>query len=119
MTVDSKKVFKALAYEGALEKKQIGKVFALYCITLYIVIIVNAVAAVFTFGSALLVTIPSSYVLFICEQYVVYYTLKGKKYFITYDSIVTNPDFGDRAHFFNYIEEEKGEIVEKNEEENK
>ena len=119
MTVDSKKVFKALAYEGALEKKQIGKVFALYCITLYIVIIVNAVAAVFTFGSALLVTIPSSYVLFICEQYVVYYTLKGKKYFITYDSIATNPDFGDRAHFFNYIEEEIGEIVEKNEEEYK
>ena len=117
MTVDSKKVFQAFRYEGEREKKQIGKVFALYFVTLYMVIIVNVVAALCTFGSALIITLPTSYVLLICEQYVVYYTLKGKKYFITYDSIASNPDYGDRAHFFDYIEEQtKEESVEETQE---
>ena len=105
MTTDGKKLKEAIRYEGKLERKQIGKVFMLYALTVYIVIIVNVAAAVCTFGSALLLTVPASYFLLICEQYVVYYTLKGKKYFITYESIATNPDHGDRAHFFDYIEE--------------
>ena len=33
--------------------------------------------------------------------------MTGKKYFITYESIETNLDHGDHAHFFNYLEEEK------------
>lgn len=77
----------------------------LYAATVYIVIIVNVVAVLCTFGSALLITVPASYLLYICEQYVIYYTMKGKKYFITYESIATNPDHGDRAHFFDYIGE--------------
>ena len=62
-------------------------------------------AALFTFGSALLITVPASYFLFICEQYVNYYTMKGKKYFLTYEKIATNPDHGDSEHFFDYIED--------------
>ena len=71
-------------------------------------------AAICTFGSALMVTIPLSYLLFICVQYVNYYTLNGKKYFITYDRIATNPDHGDTAHFFEYLGE-----IEKEQAENK
>ena len=81
--------------------------FSTYLVTVYVVIILNIIAAVCTFGSALLITIPASYLLFICEQYVNYYTMKGKKYFITYERIETNPDFGDSEHFFEYIEEEE------------
>ena len=105
MTTDNKTLKDAIWNRSQFEKKQFGKVFFMYLVTLYVVIIVNVVAAVCTFGSALLITVPTSYLLFICEQYVIYYTITGKKYFITYETIATNPDRGDHAHFFDYMEE--------------
>ena len=105
MTADNKRLREAIHYKNEREKRQISKVFTCYIVTVYLVIIVNAIAAIFTFGSALLVTVPASYLLFICQQYVHYYTMKGKDYFITYEGVATNPDFGDSEHFFEYIEE--------------
>lgn len=105
MTAGEKTVKELFARKEKQEKIQFGKLFVLYMVTFYIVIIVNVVAAVCTFGSALLITVPASYFLFICEQYVAYYTINGKKYFITYESIATNPSRGDREHFFDYIDE--------------
>ena len=105
MTTDGKKLGEAIRYTNKKEKKQRSKVFSSYVITVYVIIILNVIAAICTFGSALLITIPMSYLLLICEQYVHYYTMKGKKYFITFDRIATNPDHGDSEHFFKYIEE--------------
>ena len=105
MTADKKRLRDAFKYENKTEKKQRRKIFANYIVTVYAVIILNLAAALFTFGSALLITIPASFMLFICQQYVNYYTIKGKKYFITYETIATNPDYGDKEHFFDYIDE--------------
>jgi hypothetical protein len=44
--------------------------------------------------------------------------MKGKKYFITYEKIETNPDHGDSEHFFEYIEameKEMGISIDSNE----
>jgi hypothetical protein len=79
--------------------------FGTYIEAVYAVIILNAVAGLCTFGSALIITVPASYFLFICLQYVYYYTVQGKKYFITFDRIASNPDRGDREHIFEYIDE--------------
>lgn len=105
MTTDNKKLRECFRYEDKIEKKQISKIFATYIVDVYLVIIVNVISAVCTFGSALIITVPASYLFFVCQQYVNYYTLKGKKYFITYDRIATNPDRGDREHFFDYIDD--------------
>ncbi len=105
MTADNKPLKEALRYANKNERKQRPKVYATYIASVYVVIIVNVIAALCTFGSALLLTVPASYMLFICLQYVYYYTIKGKKYFITYDKIASNPDFGDSEHFFKYIGE--------------
>lgn len=105
MTVDNKPLLEAVRYANKREKKQRSKIFATYLVSVYLVIIINVMAALFTFGSALLITVPASYFLFICEQYVNYYTMKGKKYFLTYEKIATNPDHGDSEHFFDYIED--------------
>ena len=51
------------------------------------------------------ITVPASYFLFICIQFVNYYTVQGKKYFITYDRIATNRDRGDSEHFFDTVED--------------
>ncbi len=109
MTVDNKKLSAAMRFENKLERKQQFKFFSTYLVSVYLVIIVNVVAAIATIGSALIITIPASYFFWICMQYVNYYTVKGKKYFVTYEDIASNPDHGDSEHFFEYIAEETAE----------
>ena len=112
MTSDNKRLDEALRYNDKREKRQVSKMLSLYVVTVYLIIILNVMAVLFTFGSALLITVPTSYLLLICEQHVNYYTMKGKKYFITYEKIATNPDHGDSEHFFEYIEEMEKEAEE-------
>jgi hypothetical protein len=72
----------------------------------YLIIIVNVLSAITTFGSALLITIPTSYLLLICIQYVNYYVIKGKKYFVTFEEIEKDVSCGDSTHYFDYVLEE-------------
>ena len=95
----------SLRSKEEVEKKQRTKIFGCYLCSVYFVIVVNVVVALATFGSGLLITVPASYLLFLCMQLVNYYTLKGKKYFITYNNIAVNPDRGDREHVVNYLDE--------------
>ncbi len=99
----------SLRSQGKEARAQGMRVFAFYLVSVYFVIIVNVMAAICTFGSALLITMPASYFFFICAQYVCYYTIKGKKYFITYDKIAHNPTCGDSAKLLQYIDESKVE----------
>ncbi len=116
MVTEGKKLRHAIFQKSPYEKKQFGKVFSMYLITVYMIIVVNVVVAVCTFGSGLIVTVPASYFLLICEQFVNHYTVTGKKYFITFERIATNPDHGDSEHFFDYITEtEQTESNEKSE----
>ena len=88
-------------------KHFVGKMFSTYLVTCYFVVLLNVAATVFTFGSALLITLPASFMLVICVQFVHYYTVRGRKYFISFDRIATNPDKGDREHIFEYIDATK------------
>ena len=103
MTADDKKFSEAIRYANKRERKQTAKAFSTYFVSVYFIVIINVMAAICTFGSALIITVPASYFFLICLQYVNYYTLKGKKYFLTYEQIEKNPDCGDSEHFFNYI----------------
>lgn len=109
MITDDLRLRNAFAYADKTERKQRAKIFSNYLVTAYGALIVNVIAAVCTFGSALIITIPASCFLLICEQFTHYYTIKGKKYFITYERIASNPDRGDREHFFDYINETEEE----------
>lgn len=105
MTADGKKLFESIRAETEIEKKQVWKILGTYVAEVYLIIIINVIGAISTFGSALLITVPASYLLYVCQQYVNYYTFTGKKYFVTYDRIAINPDYGDKEHFFNYVDE--------------
>lgn len=107
MITDNKPLSQAMKFEDKRETKQFWKAFSNYLITVYLVIIVSVIAAVTTMGSALLITVPACYFLYICLQFVNYYTVRGKKYFITFESIEKNPTFGDSEHFFEYVQEEE------------
>lgn len=105
MSADNEKLRTALRDKDCAEKKQRWKIYSTYLISVYLIVIVNVISAICTFFSALLITVPLSFMFLICLQYVYYYTVKGKKYFITYEKIASNPDKGDREHFFEYIDE--------------
>ncbi len=109
MIIDDKKISEAMRLEDETECKQKYKMFSGYLVSVYLIVIVNVMSALATFGSALLVTVPASYFFLICLQQVNYYTMKGKKYFLTFKNIATNPDHGDVEHYFNYISEEQKE----------
>lgn len=112
MTADNKRLREAMKFADQKEKKQTSKVFSMYLVSVYMILIVNVGAALCTFGSALIITVPASYFLLICQQYVNYYTLMGKKYFLTFEKIATNPERGDSEHFFDYISQEEEKIDE-------
>lgn len=105
MSADNMTIGRAMRFGGRQQKKQWKTVYSTYIVSIYLVAIVNVIAAVCTFGSALLLTVPASYLFFICLQFVNYYTVQGKKYFVTYDRIETNRDHGDSEHFFETVEE--------------
>ena len=105
MAVNNRSIRDAMRLSDKNERKRRRKMFSTYVVTVYIVIIVNVIGALCTFGSALLITVPASYFLFICEQFVNYYTVKGKPYFITYEKIATNRDRGDSERFFETVED--------------
>ena len=105
ITADGMSLKQAMRAVKKAEKKHRRKAFALYVVLVYSIVITNVVAALCTFGSALLLTVPTSYLLLICAQYVNYFTVKGKKYFVTFEDIATNDCKGDTEHFFDYIDE--------------
>ncbi|MBE7093421.1 MAG: phospho-sugar mutase [Clostridiales bacterium] len=105
ITADNMSLKEAIHAVRESEKRHHRKAFSLYLALVYIIVAINAIAIVFTFLSGLLITIPMSYVLLICAQYVNYFTIKGKKYFVTFDDIATNECKGDTEHFFDYVDE--------------
>ena len=102
MVTDNVRVRDLFKGVQGVPKKQTGRLFSTYLVSVYCVIILNVSAALFTFGSALLLTVPISYLLFVCLHFVQYYTLKGKKFFIRLDQIAHNKDFGDSANLLDY-----------------
>lgn len=104
MVTDKQKIRQAMSHKDKTTRKQRQSIFLTYITTVYVVIIINVVSAFCTFGSALLITVPASYFFFICEQFVNYYTVKGKKYFVSYESVVVNPSYGRRDGFFTAME---------------
>ena len=97
MTADGYTLKQALLSWKNVKKKLRSGVFSTYLVSIYMIVAFNVILGISTFGSALVLTIPSSFFFLICLQYVNYYTLTGKKYFINYEQIVTNELHGDES----------------------
>ena len=70
-----------------LSRKNFGKRFSGYLVSIYLLFAANVALAVFTFGGALLLSVPFSFLLLLNIQFVHYYEDNGKKYFVTYSKI--------------------------------
>lgn len=58
-----------------------------YFVSIYLIVVLNAVFAVCTFGSFLLLTVPASYLFVLALQFVHYYEDHEKKYFLSFRKI--------------------------------
>ena len=69
--------------------------FSAFLITIYIIVVGNVLLGAVTFGSALLLSVPFSFLLLLCMQFVYYYSDNNKKYFISYRKIAGVEDGPD------------------------
>ena len=73
---------------GALHSKSpFWRRFVSYLTASYVIVVVNAVFGLFTLGSALLITIPLSFLFLLALQCVHFYEDGGRKYFISVHNI--------------------------------
>lgn len=83
-----------------IKKEEFMKLFSVYIVYLYAAVTVSVVMTVATFGSGLLFALPAVSLWMIAIRFVSYYTTTGRKYFITYDTIVLNAEKGNMEKFF-------------------
>ncbi len=77
-------------------KKTAGR-FVGFLIGIYLIIAVNVLFGFVSFGGAILITVPLSYLFLLCLQFVNYYDAKGMKYFISQDKITGASGLDDGA----------------------
>lgn len=77
------------AFNFKTDAKTNVNVFASYVFSLVIAVAVNMGVLYTTLGAGLIVTLPATYVYFVCLQCVVFCSVDGRKYFVDYDHIVT------------------------------
>ncbi len=87
MIADGKK-FSVSFRESLSAKKHFGSRFASFLVAIYLIIAVNVLFGLCTFGSALFITVPLSFVFLLSLQYVQYYEDNRKKYFISSRTIM-------------------------------
>ena len=82
---------KAFLYTFNRRHKNNLNVLANFFVIIMIILILNVAGAVFSLGAALLITVPSSYVILLCFEFVNYYDREELKYFIDKNTII-KPD---------------------------
>lgn len=73
---------KAIVNNFTIAGKGYGSVFSNFLVIIVLILAVNVAAVAFTFGAALLLTLPASYVMIISFEFVNYYDANSLKYFI-------------------------------------
>jgi len=96
----------AFSYGFTSKVKYRMKMFSTYLITLYIIVVINVLFGICTLSSGLLITVPASFLFLTCLQFVNFYTIEGKKYFVTQYKIAENKDRGEHKIF---VDEKDGE----------
>ncbi len=85
-------------------RKRFGTLFSTYFITCVLILCINVLCALASFGAALLITVPMSYLMLTSIQYVSYYTHNKKKYFLAEDNIVLPKGEKTEENFYDDFE---------------
>lgn len=82
---------KAIAYTFSRKNKDTINTFSNFVVLIIIIIAINMIGLLFTFGVGLLLTLPSSFVMILCFEMVVYYDREELRYFLDNETII-KPD---------------------------
>ena len=83
-----KKHGEAFLYTFGRKNKKTFNVLSNFVVLVLIIFAVNVFAVVFTFGVGALITIPASYIILSCFQFVNYYDREELKYFVDKNTII-------------------------------
>ena len=86
----------------SFENGRFSCLFSTYLVTCLLILCINVLFAVSTFGAALLITVPMSYLMLISIQFVSYYTYGQRKYFLGEDKIVQPKQKSDDDFYENF-----------------
>lgn len=101
---DKSKLSKAFSKTFSHARKHFGSLFSTYLITSLIILCITVGGSVFSFGAALLITIPVSLLMLVCIQFVSFYTYEKRKYFLGEDKIVTPKEDATEETFYDNFE---------------
>ena len=73
--------------ESLCSLRGFGGRFSSFLVAIYLIIALNVLFGLCTFGSMLFLTVPASYILMLNLQFVYYYEDTGKKYFLSFRTI--------------------------------
>ncbi len=87
------KVIEGAKIGSAIKNSNINKnnffpIFATNILVIVLIFYVNVSMFLVTLGAGIMVTVPMTYLLLLCLQNVIEFTLTGRKYYIDYDNIV-------------------------------
>lgn len=85
---DKMKLREGLKRSFTFRRQQFASLFSTYLVTCLLILCVNVLFALVTFGAALFITLPMSVLMLQCIRFVSYYTYGQKKYFLAEDKIV-------------------------------
>lgn len=103
LVTDNMRLRDALKNTFKFTKERFMTLFSTYLITSLLILCINVLFALSTFGAALLITIPMTYLMLFCIRFVGYYTYSQKKYFLAEDNIVL-PKEKTRENFYDDFE---------------
>ena len=84
--IDGEKIGRSLK-ESLLPRHGFAGRFGSFLIAVYLVVVVNVVCGIVTFGSMLFITIPASYLFLLTLQFVHYFEDRNRKYFLSFRKI--------------------------------
>ena len=104
LVCDKVNVRTALKKSFSFTKERFASLFTTYLVTAMLILCMNVLFAFASFGAALLITVPMSYLILICIQFVSYYTYEKRKYFLTETQIVAPKEEKSRENFYDDFE---------------
>lgn len=104
MVSDKQKLSEAFKTGFAHCGKNFGPLFSTYLVTSLIILCMGVGGSICSFGAALLLVVPMSFMMLICIQFVAYYTYSGKKYFLAEDKIVQPKENKNGEDFYDQFD---------------
>ena len=101
---DKMRLRAALKKGFSYKKERFGGLLSTYFITCVLILCINVLCALASFGGALVITVPMSYLMLTCIQYVSYYSYNKKKYFLAEDNIVLPKSGKTEENFYDDFE---------------